>query len=238
MKNSARSKFFPASFLLLGIVAAALYRWMYTAAVDAAGLLKPWSVQEIVLLVLTAVACIGSFADAKYCKAAGTGKLLPAIGNLIFAVGVYTLTTIPAKGPTAMVTLYRIFSYVSVPALAVSAGMQLTGKKPFFLLDVCPCVLAALHLVECYQLWSEVPQLMDYFFGVGALLGIILFAFYRIARSVDQPFLPRHLAYCFMGIYFCCVAVMMNAYSVFFATAAIWMVTDLTAALSGAPQEA
>lgn len=229
---------FPIVFLLLGALACFCTRWALTSSLDELGLIIPATLPEILLWVLVAAALVLAFVCSGKCTTGGKNNVLPAIGELIYAVGVYTLIITPAKGPETMVLLFRVFSWAAAACLIASAAMRLMKKTPFFLLTVPVCILAIFFLAECYQLWSEVPQLLEYAMGVGAVLGLLLFSFQRMARSAAIPEKPRHIAYGFLGIFFCTAAASLGVYSMYLIAAALWIAADLIAACSPASQEA
>lgn len=233
-----QSKLTPTIFLVLGVLAYFCTRWIFAASLDELGLITPATVPEILLWVLVAAAFVLAIVCARGCTTGGKNDVLPALGELIYAVGAFTLTTVPAKGPETMVLLFRVFSYAAAACLVASAAMRLMKKPPFFLLTLPVCLLAVFFLVECYQLWSEIPQPMEYVLGVGAVLGLTLFSFHRMARSAGVPEKPRHIAYGLLGIFFCAGAASLGVYPLYLIAAALWMTADLTACLASAPQEA
>ncbi len=105
-----KTRLFPFVFLILGVLAGFCDRWLFAASLDELGLIVPASLPEILLWVLIAAAFVLAFVCAKNCTLGGKNNVLSAIGELIYAVGMYTLTTVPAKGPATMVLLFRVFS--------------------------------------------------------------------------------------------------------------------------------
>lgn len=229
-----QSKLTPAIFLVLGALAYFCTRWVFTSSLDELGLIIPGTVPEILLWVLVAAAFVLAFVCAKKCPTAGQNNILSAIGELIYAVAAFTLTTVPAKGPATMVTLFQVSAYASVACLIASAVLRLMNKRPWYLLTLPVCLMAMLFLVECYQLWSEVPQLLEYVLGVGAVLSLVPFSFYRMARSANVPGKPWHNVFGFLSIFFCVGAASLGAYPLYLIGAALWIAADLTAALQEA----
>ncbi len=231
MKRSDRSQWYSIGYLVLGFAAGGLYRWLYTAFMQdqQSMLLADGSAAEILLWALTALAAVAAFV---LCRGKGIpqpSRFLGAFGDLVFAFGVASLWLEEPHGPAVLVRLYQIFICAGAVSLLVSAVLRASGKKQNFLLEISPCVLCVLQLVECYQLWSEVPQLMDYVLGVGAILFLTLTAYHRMARAAGLKTCPRHYAFGLLSVYFCCAAVFQGDTAPFYAAAAIWVMTDLTA---------
>jgi len=215
----------------LGFAAGGLYRWLYTAFMQnqESMLLADGSVAEILLWVLTALAMVGAFVLCRGKGISQPSRFFGAFGDLAFAFGVASLWLEEPHGPVVLVRLYRLFICAGALSLLASAVLRFSGKKQNFLLEIAPCVLCILQLVECYQLWSEVPQLMDYVLGVGAILFLTLTAYHRMARVAGLKNCPRHYAFGLLSVYFCCAAVFQGDLAPFYAAAAIWVMTDLTA---------
>ncbi len=231
MKRSDTSGWYSIGYLVLGLAAGGLYHWLYTAFMQnqESMLLESGSVAEILLWVLTAVAAVGAFVLCRRKGISQPSRFFGAFGDLVFAAGAASLWLEEPHGPVVLVLLYRVFICAGAASMLISAVLRASGKKQNFLLEIAPCVLCILQLVECYQLWSEVPQLMDYALGVGAILFLTLTAYHRMARVSGLKTSPRHYAFGLLSVYFCCAAVFQGDTAPFYAAAAIWVMTDLTA---------
>lgn len=220
-----QKKFNPCAlaFAAAGAAAALLYRAVFAGNLDARELLIRGSIPEIVLWVLTAAA-IGAaiFLGRKFCVLDG-GRIVGALGNAVYAAGVASLLMEEGVGPAPLVLFYRIMVIAAAASLAVTVVMQLLGKTPWFLLTVAPCLLAMLHVVECYQIWSEVPLFLDYAFGVGATLCLMLFSFNRLTKAANMPVKGLYTFSGLLGVFFCCVAAAAGDFVPFFAAAGVWM---------------
>lgn len=216
-------------YLLLGVAALGLHRWLFARYVEdpVSGLLPFGTVPESLLWVLTACAVLGAFLLPRGGTLGARSPISGALSSGIFAAGVLTLLLEPMKGPAALVVIYQIFCVVTAISLIVSAVLQLLGKTPHFLLEVCPCVLCVLHLLEFYQSFSEVPQLMNYVLGLGAVLCLTLSAYHRMARAAGLPTKFHHFAIGLLAVYFCAAAVSQGTYVPFFAAGAVWMAAEM-----------
>ena len=176
MDKEKQLRLLPPVCLLLGMAAWMLHRWLFGSFVEdpVSGLLPSGALPETALWVLTGCVVVGAFALTRHAKMGEGNPIIGALSNAFFAAGVLTLLLEEAKGPAVLVLVYRGFCVLSALCLIISAVMQLLKKKPFFLLEIAPCVLCVLVLLEYYQFFSEVPQLMNYVLGLGAVLCLTL----------------------------------------------------------------
>lgn len=228
MKNS-NAKYYSVLLLVLGAVGLLLYRCVMTGAIGADGLVIRYTLPEIVLWALTACAAVLSVVLTRKCTVGQSGKIPCALGSLIYALGVVTLFTAAAKGPAPLVMIYRGVAGVTILSLVVTAVLRLLGKEPHYLLSVGPCLLGVMQLVECYQLWSERPLVLKYFFGLGAVLSVMVFSYHAMARAAKLPYKALYGISGLLGAFFCCVAVGQGDFAAYFAAAALWITAEMTA---------
>lgn len=219
----------PSVYLLLGLGAWKLHGWLFDDFVEdsVSGLLPFCPLPEILLWVLTGCVIVGAFALTRQAKMAEGSPVIGALSNAFFAAGTLTLLLEPVKGPEALVLVFRAVCVLSAVSLVASAVMQLLKKKPFFLLEVSPCVLCVLVLLEYYQFFSEVPQLMNYVLGLGAVISLSLGAYHRMARAAGLPDRPYYFAIGLLAVYFCAAAIAQGTYISFFCSAAVWMEAEM-----------
>ncbi|MGM9605328.1 MAG: hypothetical protein ACI3XG_09720 [Faecousia sp.] len=229
MKNKKYICLLSPIYLLLGLAALGLHRWLFSHYVEdpVSGLLPFAAAPEILLWVLTVCAALGAFLLPRRARMGESSPVAGALSSGIFAAGVLMLLLEPVKGPAALVLIYQIFCVATAISLIASAVLRLLGKTPHFLLEVSPCVLCILHLMEFYQSFSEVPQLMNYVLGLGAVLCLTLSAYYRMARAAGLPTKPHQFAIGLLAVYFCAAAVSQGIYVPYFAAAAVWMATEM-----------
>ena len=149
-------------FLALGLVGMFLYKWLFAYVEDpVSGLLPAFTVPEILLWVLTAGVCAAAFVLTQGTAFGRMGTSVPAVSDVLFAVGFVMQFLADVTGPVALVLIYRVSCVLAAVALLVMAFFTAKGKRPPFLTELFPCIACVVHLLICYQLWSEVPQLMD-----------------------------------------------------------------------------
>ena len=229
MNKEKQLRLLPPIFLLLGILAWQLQKWLFASYVEdpVSGLLPAFTLPEILLWVLTILVIVGAFLLPRGAKMGEGGKVTGALSQVFFAAGILTLLLEPLKGPAALVLISKVFSVITAVCLVAAAIMQLLGKKPFFLFSAASCVLCVLQLLEYYQSYSEVPQLMNYFFGLGAVLCLTLSAYHRTARAAGLPDKDWHYSIGLLAEFFCAAAVAQGVYVSFFCAAAVWMLAEM-----------
>lgn len=235
MKNS-NAKYYSVLFLVLGAVGLVLYRLIFRTAVGADGLIIRYTLPEILLWGLTACAAAGAVVLPRKCTVGQAKPLIGALGSLVYAAGVCTLLLTDPKGPAMLGMAYRGTAGLTVVSLVAGAIMQLRGREPHFAVTVAPCLMAILQLVECYQLWSERPLVLLYFFGLGAVLCVMLFSYHVMARIAKLPHKAMYSVCGLAGVFFCCVAAGQADFSIYFAAAALWMTAEMTALTPVAPE--
>ena len=230
MKKEKYLRLLPPIFLLLGLVAVEVQEYLFASFVadPVSGLLPFGTVPEILLWVLTACVAVAAFVLTRGSTMGEGGRITTALSEAFFAAGVLTLLVEPLKGPAPLVLIYQIFCIVTTLSLIASAVLRLLHKKPHFLLTVAPCVLCILHLLEYYQSFSEVPQLMNYAFGLGAVLCLVLGAYHRMARAAGLPDKDWHFAIGLLAEFFCAAAIAQDVYVSFFCAAAVWMLAEMS----------
>lgn len=229
MKNGKIINLLPPLYVLLGLGAWKLHDWMMGSFAEdpVSGLLPFGTLPEILIWVLTGCVIAAAFVLTRHAGMGAGSPIIGALSNAFFAAGTLTLLLEDAKGPAALVLVYRVFCVLTAVCLAVSAVMQLLKKKPFFLLELSPCVLCVLVLLEYYQFFSEVPQLMNYVLGLGAVLCLALGSYHRMARAAGLPDRPYYFAIGLMAVYFCAAAGAQGVYVSFFCSAAVWMAAEM-----------
>lgn len=224
MKKKLAPGYLAPGFLVLGVIAQSVYRWLYTLVEDpVSGLLPGFTAAECMLWALVALAAVGAFLFTRKTSLAPAGPLAGVGGNVLFALGAATLLLEPVQGPAGLVVAYRGFCLLAVVSLLAMAFLRGTGRKVPFLLELGPCLMCIMLMLECYQLWSEVPQLTNYVLGLGAVLCLALEGYFRLARAAGLPEKSWYHAIGLLGIFFCAAAVAQGDFTWFFTAAAVWL---------------
>lgn len=224
MKNSNRAAVLSPVFLGLGVAALVLHRWLFTLVEDETAWLLPGAtLPEILLWVLMAIAAVAALVLTRRTVLQPEGKVFPAVSSVLLAGGIATLLLEDVTGPEALVRIYHWLCILAVPCLVAAAFYQGTERKVPFLLELPVCVMLVTQLLICYQMWCEVPQLMNYVLGLGAVVCLTLAGFFRLAWAAGLPGKPWQNAVGLLGVFFCAAAVAQGNFSWFFTAAAIWL---------------
>ena len=140
MKKEKLLRLLPLVFLLLGLIALQLQRWLFAGFVQdpVSGLLPFGTLPEILLWVLTGCVLLAAFLLTRGARLGEGGRVTGALSDAFFAAGILTLLLEPLKGPGPLVLIYKLFCVLSVLSLIVSAVLGLLKRKPHFLLSLCP----------------------------------------------------------------------------------------------------
>ena len=93
-------------FLALGLVGMFLYKWLFAYVEDpVSGLLPAFTVPEILLWVLTAGVCAAAFVLTQGTTFGRMGTSVPAVSDVLFAVGFVTQFLADVTGPVALVLI-------------------------------------------------------------------------------------------------------------------------------------
>ncbi len=229
MDKTKRTSLLPPVFLGMGVVAMVLHRWLFTYVEDElAWLLPAFTLPEILLWVLMAVAAVAALVLTRRTVLQPEGKVFPAVSSVLLAGGIATLLLEDVTGPEALVRIYHWLCILAVPCLVAAAFYQGTGRRAPFLLELPVCVMLVTQLLICYQMWCEVPQLMNYVLGLGAVVCLTLAGFFRLAWAAGLPGKPWQNAVGLLGVFFCAAAVTQGSVSWFFTAAAIWLASLYT----------
>lgn len=228
MKKLSKPAYLSPAYLLLGVVGMVIHWWLFTRVEDEISWLLPaWTLPQILLLALTAAAIVAAFPLVRVTRIGFSSRVLGTVSSALFAAGTASLATIQGlAGPEILLRIYRIVAIVGALALAASAVFAAMGKKSPFLLELMPCLVALVQLLVCYQQWSEVPQLMNYIMGLGAVACLTLSTYFRMARAAGLPDKSWYNAIGLIGIYFCAAATANATFCYFFCTASVWLASE------------
>ena len=234
MKTLLKPTNLPALVVGLGFVAQALRRLLYAVAVDARELLVSGHPLEIALGVLSlgALAWVAWSLRKLDGSDAYEDNFFPGrnamLGHLAAAFGIVmtVLTTEPALGGYVGLT-WTVLGYAAPLCLMVSGTARAQGKKPFFLLDLAPCLFLVLHLVCRYRLWSASAQLQHYVFALFGTIALMLFAFYTAAFSAGVGRRRMQLFFGLMAVYLLIAELAATDCSWLYLGGVLWALTDL-----------
>ena len=234
MKGTTAGKGLRVQMLVLGIAALALRKMLYAAAVDVKGLLLRGQPLEIALTVLTLgvlirmVLAVRQLKGTDHCENMDSPNLAAAFGNVAAGAGILVtvLTAVPVSGGY-LESAWRFLGLAAPVCLLLAGVSRALGKKPFFLLHVVTCLFFLVHIVTHYQLWSANPQLQDYFYDLGGIMLLMLFAYYQTAFDTDSGNRRMQLAAGLLAALWSFTAVSRTEFPLLYAACGIWALTDL-----------
>ena len=230
MKRCLTPKYLPFAAVILGIAAAFLRLWLFSAGTDDRGLLPVGSAPDIISWIVVALAMV--------LLAVGTRKLggmkeyeknfsasaVSALGLVLTAVSLCIATIAETAAPADSIqTTAIVLGFVSVAALLLLAWCRFIGSKPTFLFHGIICVYMMVYLVSHYRLWSAFPQLQSYAFELLAIVFTMLASYQRAAFDGG---LGNCRAYTFFsaGALFFAIATLPGSDNpLFFIGCAVWM---------------
>ena len=232
MKTLCNSKLLPVFTAILGGVGCGLRWTLYRQTVDSKNLIPVGHPYEWILWAVTALAAVLVIAklwplhhaeDAKPFRPAPVA----AVGCVIGAVGILTAVLGDGIQMSGMALVRDLLGILAAAALVAVAVYRWLGREPLFLLHTAVCVFFAVHMVNCYELWSCNPQLMDYIFTLLANVGLLLFAFYHACLEAELP-KPRLLGGAGLLTAYCCmVALSGTEFPLLYLCGGIWALTNL-----------
>ena len=112
MKNGKIINLLPPLYVLLGLGAWKLHDWMMGSFVEdpVSGLLPFGTLPEILIWVLTGCVIAAAFVLTRHAGMGAGSPIIGALSNAFFAAGTLTLLLEDAKGPAALVLVYRVDS--------------------------------------------------------------------------------------------------------------------------------
>jgi len=150
MDKTKRTSLLSPVFLGMGVVAMVLHRWLFTYVEDEiAWLLPAFTLPEILLWVLMAIAAIAALVLTRRTVLKPEGKVFPAVSSVLMAGGIATLLLEDVTGPEALVRIYHWLCILAVPCLVAAAFYQGTERKVPFLLELPNMVFG--HFPFCVQ---------------------------------------------------------------------------------------
>lgn len=224
MKNNFKIAYLSPIYLALGVVVVLLHKWLMTFVEDTESMLLPkGTAPEILIWVLTAAAVVAAFWFTRKTKLNPPERIQAALYDVIEGLGIISLLFEQVQGPDLLIRIYQIFCVLAAACLIVCAVFRTLGRKEPFLLHLFPCIQLVLQLLIYYQLYSEVPQLMNYVLGLGAVLCLALAGYFRLAAASGLPGKAWYHGVCLLGVYFCAGAISQSTFGCFYAASAVWL---------------
>lgn len=227
-------KHLPLIPLFCGILGMALRWGLYALALDEKGLLTPRHPLEIALTVFSLLTL--ALIAAGVWKLDGSEKyednFAPSstafVGHILAALGIGLTVLLNAPRMYGNLgTVWRALGILSPLCLLAAGSCRRTGKKPFFLLHLIPCLFLVFHIVNHYQTWSGNSQLQDDIYTVFSTMALMFFTFYTAAFDADAGKRRMHLFMGLAGVYLTLVSLLNTEYLFLYVGLTSWVLSDL-----------
>lgn len=223
----------PLSVLAAGVVGFLLRVWLFTAGVDAKGLLAANHPAGIASFILFALVIAGLFwfirplhPISKYTRLF-PASIVSAVGCALGAAGiVVTVFRMLATSRSFLSIACLVLGILAAAALLVLAYHRWKGLQPTFALQAVLTVFLMLYLISRYQAWSAEPQLQLYFFSFLAVVFLMLTAYHGTLLDARKSG-RRWYVFCNQAAVFCCCMSLTDANWLFYLTMALWAASNL-----------
>ena len=234
MKNMVKTNRMPVLILGISGICLCLRRLLYAVAVDENNLLPVLHPLEILLWLVTFLGT--ALVIMLVWRKKGSNRYednfsasVPAAAGTVLAAAAIGLTAVlkDAGMPGFLGLMWRGLGILSAGAMLFAAWCRYQGQRPPFLLHGVVCVFFAVHMVSHYQAWSGNPQLQDYFYDLGGIMLLMLFAYYQTAFDTDSGNRRMQLAAGLLAALWSFTAVSRTEFPLLYAACGIWALTDL-----------
>ncbi|MBE6978283.1 MAG: hypothetical protein E7438_06565 [Ruminococcaceae bacterium] len=153
-------------------------------------------------------------------------SLLACLGHICaaFAIGQTAIQQM-TNGALWLDTLAGIAGLLSAPALLYGAYCRFTGKQPFFICYMLPCVFFALYVFYLGREVGGEPETVRYLVRFFATLALIPACYQIWGFCVGSGERTHCLFWCFLAGYLCIVSVPSGGHGTMYLLLGIWMLT-------------
>lgn len=234
MNKQVNIPWLPCLISVLGLTAAGVRRVIYSAAVDGRGLLIPWNLPSMVLLVLTVaavsavVAGVGKQGNGnRYADNFPTSKLGGASCLLLALSIAWSLLTREPMVLDRVALLSLLLNWLSLPCLVVTACGRFRGKRTVWIYNAIVCLSFALGMADNYRQWSGNPQVQDYWCQMFAWVGLALTAYHLTAFDVGLGERKHQQIFALLTAFFCLASAFDAGVSLFYLAGAAWCLSNV-----------
>ena len=231
MGTLTKTRFFPWTTLLVGLIGFALRCWLYSGTEDS--LLPanhPAGTLCFILLALVLAACwfgVQNVSSHEEYRTLFPASVAGAAGTLLAAIGI-GISAFLTPGTGVFRILVPIVGVIAAAALAMTALCRLKGRKPLWLLLCTVAVFLMIRTMAYCSVWSAQTQLQQYFFQLIGSCFLLLAAYYRTSLGIRGG-RPGLYVFFSQAALFCCCLCCVGSDWLFYLSAGIWMAADYCA---------
>lgn len=236
MNNKWKTTCLPILALGCGGIGGALWALMQRLCQDDKGLLIPWNLPGILILLLSVAVVAGVVLLTR--PLGGSNRygdnfapsLVGGIAAFAAAVGILLLM-IRNLGTQrdALSGAWLVLGFLSVPALILTGLSRIRGSRPNFLLHSILCLFFGIHMTNQYRIWSSAPEMLDYAYQLFACVGLTLTAYCHAAFDVGMGRRLRMLPIGLLAAYFCLMCICVEGSGLLYLTCGVWAAANLCA---------
>lgn len=233
MKRSVSYQLLPWPVAALGCIALVLRLALYTME-NTGGLLPARHPLYLISLALAGAAALillgflpklkgpqGYAENFPFSRPRAQGSFVS--GLLMFPV----ISGIFSSRSSTLDLVWAVLGLTACICLIASGYMQLSGKKPYFVLYFLICLFFVCNMVCSYRIWSGNPQVEDYIFSLFACIFLSLFAYQKAAFSADAGSRRMLLFSGLMALFFCVASLAGPGNGQFYAAGGLWAISNL-----------
>ena len=228
------TRYLPWLILGCGGIGGSLRALMMRLCIDEKGLLKPWNLPQILLILLTlAVLALVILTTRTQAGSNRYGdnfrRSLPAGISSFAAAGAIALLVLRNFGTQKdmLSSICLVAAALSIPCLILAGLARIRGKRPHFLTYAALCLFFGLHMADQYRQWSSLPLMADYVFQLFACVFLSLSAYSHTAFCTGMGRRLRHLVCGTLAAYFSLVSMFVSGYGLFYLVCGVWALLNL-----------
>lgn len=228
MKTITKTRFFPWTTLLVGLVGFALRCWLFSDLED--GLLPanhPAGMICLIMLALVLAALwlgVQSVSGRVKYKELFPKSVTAGVGTVLAAVGM-GISAFFVGGMGVLRYLVPGFGVMAAVALILTGLIRLKGQRPVWMLYGVVAVYLMMWTMACCSTWSAETQLQLYFFPLLGCCFLMIAAYYRVALCARGG-RPNLYVFFAQAALFCCCLCCAGGNWLFYLSAGLWMAAD------------
>lgn len=207
--------------------------WLLGLGEDEKGLYPADHISWILLLLLSAALAVVLFLLASYAgksrsySANFSPSLTGAVGYAAAGCGMILASLVHFSVGQRLYTVTGIVGITAAVLLFLGGYFRWKGKTPHFFVFALPCAYFALRLFCMGHYWGDEPELHRFLLDFFATAACVIASYQLWAFSVGLGNRSASLLCSLLATYLCLVSIPGSSDSLFYATMAVWLFTNL-----------